>query len=174
MKISIAKDSVQKLFDLSIKEKRNIGELSIELFEKYINDRIGFLENPNTDKQKKPYTIKERVDAPIANLTIDLFASNIIKTLNVKITPDELKENREKLREFLGDIVDYIVHIDSFSTHHIVKAINDCGKNLDMATHSAFSDIIHEKKMFDSLGIPYYKEISVFAYPGPSEKMKSV
>ena len=31
MKINIAKDSVQKLFDLSIKEKRNIGELSIEL-----------------------------------------------------------------------------------------------------------------------------------------------
>lgn len=168
MKINIGKDSVQNLFDLSIKEKRNIGELSIELFEKYMNDRVGFLENPNTGKLKKPYTIKERVAVPVNNLDVASYVDNVMRTPDV-IPPNELKENKEKLREFFGDIVDYIVYVDNFTTKRIIKSINDCGKDMDMATAGAFDDVKYEKEIFDSLGIPYYKEISVFVCPGKIE-----
>lgn len=39
-KIDIQKDIIQKLFDLALTEGKNIGELTKELFENYINDKI--------------------------------------------------------------------------------------------------------------------------------------
>ena len=165
MKINILKDSIAMLFNLASRENRNIGELAIEMFEKYNNGRIKLFKNATTNTQRKPYTIKERVVVPIDNLGVAEYVGNVMETSEV-IPPDELTENKEKLREFLGDIVDHIVYIDKFTTNHIIKAINDYGKDADVGTHGAFDDIIWEKKIFKSVGIPYYKEISVFVCPG--------
>lgn len=165
MKIDILKDNIATLFNLASRENRNIGELAIEMFENYNNGRIKLFKNATTNTQRKPYTIKERVVVPIDNLGVASYVDNVMKTPEV-IPPDELAENKEKLREFLGDIVDHIVYIDSFVTNHIIKAINDSGKDVDVATHGAFDDVIWEKGIFKSVGIPYYKEISVFVCPG--------
>ncbi len=163
-KIDILKDNILALFRLAIKENRNIGELSTEMFENYMNGCVKLFKHATTNTQRKPYTIKERVAVPIDNLGVAAYVDNVMETPDV-IPPDELKENKEKLREFLGDIVDHIVYIDKFTTNHIIKQINDSGKDVDVATHGAFDDVIWEKGIFKSIGSPYYKEISVFVCP---------
>lgn len=164
-KIDILKDNILALFRLAIKENRNIGELSTEMFENYMNGCVELFKKASTNTQRKPYTIKERVAVPIDNLGVASYVGNVMETPDV-IPPDELKENKEKLREFLGDVVDHIVYIDKFTTNHIIKQINDYGKDVDMAIHGAFDDVIWEKEIFKSIGSPYYKEISVFVCPG--------
>ena len=164
-KIDILKDNIVALFKLAIKENRNIGELSTEMFENYMNGCVELFKKASTNTQRKPYTIKERVVVPIDNLGVASYVGNVMETPEV-IPPDELIENKEKLREFLGDIVDHIVYIDKFTTEHIIKAINNYDKDVDVATHGAFDDVIWEKGIFKSVGIPYYKEISVFVCPG--------
>ena len=164
-KIDILKDNILALFRLAIKENRNIGELSTEMFENYMNGCVELFKKASTNTQRKPYTIKERVAVPIDNLGVASYVGNVMETPDV-IPPDELKENKEKLREFLGDIVDHIVYIDKFTTNHIIKQINDYAKDVDTAIHGAFDDVIWEKGIFKSIGSPYYKEISVFVCPG--------
>lgn len=164
-KIDILKDNIVALFKLAIKENRNIGELSTEMFENYMNGCVELFKKASTNTQKKPYTIKERVVVPIDNLGVASYVGNVMETPDV-IPPDELIENKEKLREFLGDIVDHIVYIDKFTTDHIIKAINNYDKDVDVATHGVFDDVIWEKNIFKSIGSPYYKEISVFVCPG--------
>lgn len=167
-KIDILKDNILALFKLAVKEKRNVGEMAVEMFEKYTDGCIKLFKKASTNTQKKPYTIKEKVVVPINNLGVASFVGNIMRTPDI-IPPDELAENKERLREFFGDIVDYIVYIDSYVTNCIIKAINNCGKDVDMATYGAFNDVIWEKDIFKSVGIPYYKEISVFVCPGKIE-----
>ena len=167
-KIDILKDNILALFKLAVKEKRNVGEMAVEMFEKYTDGCIKLFKKATTKAQKKPYTIKERVAVPIDNLKVASYLDNVMRTPDV-IPPNELKENREKLREFFGDIVDYIVYIDNFVTKLIIKAINDSDEDVEMATYGAFNNVILEKEIFDSLGIPYYKEISVFVCPGKIE-----
>lgn len=164
-KIDILKDNILALFRLAIKENRNIGELSTEMFESYMNGCIELFKKASTNTQRKPYTIKERVAVPIDNLGVAAYVGNVMETPDV-ISPDELKENKEKLREYLGDTVDHIVYIDKFTTNHIIKQINDYGKDVDKAIHGAFDDVMWEKGIFKSIGSPYYKEISVFVCPG--------
>lgn len=167
-KIDILKDNIVALFKLAIRENRNIGELSTEMFENYMNGCVKLFKKATTNTQKKPYTIKERVSVPIDNLGVAEFVGNVMNTPDV-IPPDELAKNKEKLREFLGDIVDHIVHIDKFTTDHIIKAINNYDNDVDVATHGAFNDVIWEKGIFKSIGSPYYKEISVFVCPGKTD-----
>ena len=156
-KVDIQKDTIQKLFDLSLTEGKNIGEFTVELFEEYINDKIYKF----TGRHDIKYSIKHSVSIRIPKLTIDLFASNIINGSNS--TPESITTGKEVIKKYYGDVDKYITCIDEFTIRQIEKGFRD--STTTMEAQDSFKYIKEEMELFKQMGINYYKEISVFATP---------
>lgn len=160
-KVDIQKDTIQKLFDLALVENKNIGELTVELFEEYINDKIYKF----TGRHGIKYSIKHSVSIRIPKLTIDLFASNIINGSNS--TPESIATGKEVIKKYYGDVDKYITCIDEFTIIQIEEGFRD--SKTTMEAQDSFKYIKEEMELFKQMGINYYKEISVFVCPGKIE-----
>ena len=156
-KVDIQKDTIQKLFDLALVENKNIGELTVELFEEYINDKIYKFNGRHDIK----YSIKHSVSIRIPKLTIDLFASNIINGSNS--TPESIATGKEVIKKYYGDVDKYITCIDEFTIIQIEEGFRD--SKTTMEAQDSFKYIKEEMELFKQMGINYYKEISVFVTP---------
>nr|DAR74951.1 MAG TPA: hypothetical protein [Caudoviricetes sp.] len=156
-KVDIQKDTIQKLFDLALVENKNIGELTVELFEEYINDKIYKF----TGRHDIKYSIKHSVSIRIPKLTIDLFASNIINGSNS--TLESIATGKEVIKKYYGDVDKYITCIDEFTIIQIEEGFRD--SKTTMEAQDSFKYIKEEMELFKQMGINYYKEISVFATP---------
>lgn len=156
-KVDIQKDTIQKLFDLALVENKNIGELTVELFEEYINDKIYKF----TGRHDIKYSIKHSVSIRIPKLTIDLFASNIINGSNS--TPESIATGKEVIKKYYGDVDKYITCIDEFTIIQIEEGFRD--SKTTMEAQDSFKYIKEEMELFKQMGINYYKEISVFVTP---------
>ena len=156
-KVDIQKDTIQKLFDLALVENKNIGELTVELFEEYINYKIYKF----TGRYDIKYTIDHSVNVKIPGLTIEAFADNLI--IGKGSTPESLIAGKEMIKKYYGDVYKYVAHIDDFS----IRQIEEGFKNFtsDMEAQDSFKYIKEEMELFKQIGINYYKEISVFAIP---------
>ena len=156
-KIDIQKDTIQKLFDLALTEGKNIGDLTKELFEEYINDKIYKF----TGRHDIKYSIKHRVSIRIPKLTVDLFASNIIS--GAESTPESVATGKEVIKKYYGDVSKYVTCIDEFTINKIEKGFRDFTSTME--AQDSFKYIKEEMELFKQIGINYYKEISVFAVP---------
>lgn len=156
-KVDIQKDTIQKLFDLSLTEGKNVGELTIELFEDYVNDKM----YKYTGQHGNKYEIKRSINIVIPDLTISDFVDNII--FDKESNNSTLVDGRAVIQEYYGDVAKYIKSIDRFSINRIKLAFKEYGDI--MKEKDVFKDIYEEIKLFNNIGINYYKEISVFVVP---------